>query len=89
MFIWRRDTLDLSNRKIAELTGLDRRAVGAVFRGTAPYKVVYQVAQLLGLDWAMVHSFALIEDDYRLAVRRGAQFIAPQATTDNSGIPAI
>jgi hypothetical protein len=84
LLAWRRKALGLSKRRIAELIPANRNSVQAVFRGMASYKTLRPIADLLGLDWAMLHRLNLPEDDYPLAVLSGAHLIAPAEVACNS-----
>lgn len=84
LLIWRRESLGLTSKRMTELMPTNRESLRAVFRGIASYRTVYAVAEFLGLDWAMLHSLTLSENDYPLAVRRGAQLIAPASVVGNS-----
>lgn len=91
LFKWRRGQLGWTNTKITGLLNVCERTVYVVFKGQAKYQSVRAVADLLGLDWALVHDLTLPESHYHLAVRhsidQGAHLIAPSNQTDNS-LPA-
>lgn len=84
----RRRELGLSIRAIARLIKCRHNTITEVFRGRASSKKVYPVAQVLGMDWAMIHDLSLSESDYRRAVLsdtlQGAHLIAPQRAVSNS-----
>lgn len=85
---WRRRELGLSIYAIAELINLRYHTIRAVFQGVASSKSVYPVAELLRLDWAIVHDLTLRnESDFNAAAGvavRGAHLIAPEQEVSNS-----
>ena len=84
IFRWRRNELQWSYPVITARCGLHKNTLRQVFRGLAGNKTAFKVAQVLGLDWAMVHELDLPEEKYNRAVLNGAHLIAPTTVVSNS-----